>query len=555
MFTLTMLIHDYEPCTVLARPRNRVMFDSLLVGLGCSPLPQQGAGDEDGCRDDGDQGQATAGFPGGAREPCALFVGGEEQALRFLRSHPGAFACVLVAEGEKGDASGLPPDRCFVVRVDDPGALALFMQEACGRIQLWQDRMKSSMLQNGSYQHLIDCSEDILGNFISLTDLSFRLLGWTRGIMPDDEVSRRLVEKGYHDAETIEVFREHRLFDIWERQGGLTVYEESLTAQTESASYIFRMQGTYFVHVIMRFNRRARTAALMDTFDIFIAHLETLVRRDWRERRGGGPVYTRTLAGLLSGKLTESTAIGEELAVAGIRREASFTVLVFSPGDSSGRAAASERHYFMSRLEGEFPDEKIIEYGSTLVLVHQGVPTGDGGASPGEARADLLSRTSLFLNLHRGACGCSDIVDSAFDLRFAYQQACFALSRSAVPPRMPAEGAVPLVLPFDACYLDFLLFGREENRDLDLFCRMRGPVARIARDDEAEGSGNLEVIVTYLSYERRATQAAKALYLHRNSLLYRIDALQRRYELDLDSCAFRQAFLIEYDLMVRGGRG
>ncbi len=378
MFTLTMLIHDYEPCTVLARPRNRVMFDSLLVGLGCSPLPQQGAGDEDGCRDDGDQGQATAGFPGGAREPCALFVGGEEQALRFLRSHPGAFACVLVAEGEKGDASGLPPDRCFVVRVDDPGALALFMQEACGRIQLWQDRMKSSMLQNGSYQHLIDCSEDILGNFISLTDLSFRLLGWTRGIMPDDEVSRRLVEKGYHDAETIEVFREHRLFDIWERQGGLTVYEESLTAQTESASYIFRMQGTYFVHVIMRFNRRARTAALMDTFDIFIAHLETLVRRDWRERRGGGPVYTRTLAGLLSGKLTESTAIGEELAVAGIRREASFTVLVFSPGDSSGRAAASERHYFMSRLAGEFPDEKIIEYGSTLVLVHQGVPTGDG---------------------------------------------------------------------------------------------------------------------------------------------------------------------------------
>ena len=61
--------------------------------------------------------------------------------------------------------------------------------------------------------------------------------------------------------------------------------------------------------------------------------------------------------------------------------------------------------------------------------------------------------------------------------------------------------------------------------------------------------------MTYLSYERRATQAAKALYLHRNSLLYRIDALQRRYELDLDSCAFRQAFLIEYDLMVRGGRG
>lgn len=137
----------------------------------------------------------------------------------------------------------------------DASSLMLKVQLACDRFQRWQERMKIALLENSSYQRLIDCSEQFLGNFISITDSSFRLIAYTKAILPQDDISQRLVKNGYHDMEAIDLFKRKKLFEQWRSESGLHVYEHPLTADTESASYIFRMQGTYFMHVIMRFNR------------------------------------------------------------------------------------------------------------------------------------------------------------------------------------------------------------------------------------------------------------------------------------------------------------
>lgn len=533
MFTFTMLIDGFDDCEVFSAPKQRGRFDAVIVGT-----------ERDTDLEEQEAATAEAPIVPASEGSRVLFVGTPHQVQSYLATHPHASACALY---EQDSPARVPKGCAYRVRTGDTAALVLHIQEQAARFQLWQSRMKLSLLENGGYQRLVDCSEPILGNFISITDLNFRLLACTHGIQPDDDVSKRLVKNGYHDAETVALFSQHHLFKVWERQRGLVIHEHPLTADTESASYIFHMQTTYFVHIIMRFNRRTRTPALMDTFDIFVEHLEMLVKREWRQRRGSESAYGRTLTGLLSGTLTDATATTDELELAGIDRTGHFTVLVFSPGTHVDEPTTSELHYLASQLEGEFPQEQVVEFGSHVVIVHEAA-TSTGQREKSAPHRELLPRVTAFLNVHGGICGCSNEVDSPFDVSFAYQQACFALARFTAPLLASGEKPSSFLMRFSECYFDFLLFGRSENRPLDWFCRTHGLVEQIAHDDELAGSNNLDIIVTYLSHERRATNAAKALLMHRNSLLYRLEALQKRYDLDFDSYAFRQAFLLEYNL-------
>ncbi len=529
MFTFAMLIDGYEDCEVIAAPRGHIMLDTLLIDVdNTMPISELGIN------------------PVHSR---ALFFGNFEKCQAFLSCNPDSYACAFSSENLLSTLSEDASSRCFLIRICDPGKFFMHIQAVVARYTLWQEHMKNSLLQNMSYQNLIDCSESILGNFLSITDMSFRLLGYTHNIKPDDEVSKRLIQSGYHDKQTIELFRQNHLFEIWETHSGLAVHEVPLTSDSESASYVFRKQGMYFVHVILRFNHKPRTQALLDIFEIFISHLEVLVKRDWQKRRGQRTNYAQILTELLSGKRTKTTTIDEELNLVGIDSDAKFIVLVFAPGEHADRMPASERHYLLSQMEEEFPDQMIIEYEDNIVMVFQ-LPLQkaiDGNFS--DRQAEFIARVSSFISINNKICGCSNTIDSAFDLCFAYQQACFALSCSSKPLVAPTEKASSFVTQFSECYLDFLMFGRLNNKRLDQFCRMHGLVARIIHDDRIEETNNLEIIVTYLYYERRASDAAKALFMHRNTLVYRINALCKRYDLKLDSYASRQALLLEYNIM------
>ena len=543
MFSLNMIFDELPGCSVLSAPAKYDTFDMALVS------PYAAAGDEE---------QLVCPFEEMNDLPDAvvqrfLFLGGLYDSLAFLRANKAAFA--LVVTREKAVPAKIAPvlGRCFVVYTPTSVAqTVLEAQRACDKFQRWQERMRLALLEGGSYQHLVDASEQVLGNFVSITDSSFRLLAHTRGVEPEDGISKRLVEKGYHDMEAIDFFKSHKLFETWKSESGLQIHEHSLTAETESASYIFRMQGTYFMHVVMRFNRLPRTRGRMDIFNIFIDHVKILARRDWQGARNRGTSFARTVIGLISGKLTASTLVEEELTIAGIGRNSQFLVMCFSPNERSQKVGENERRYYSKVLEAEFPEAKIVEYGDVVIALLERSAQNEVSETRAakEYMQEVRNRVGAFLNVHGGLCGASDLVSTVYNVRVAYQEAHYALSRCLAPIISPGSKTASFLTTFQDAYLDFLLFGIESNKELALYCRRNSVTRRIAADDNREGTNNLELLVSFLLHERHATKAAQALYMHRNSLLYRVDALSKKYDIDLDSPDQRQIILLEYRYML-----
>lgn len=555
MFSLNMLIDGMSEFRIASEPDRHLFFDLLLI---CPPSRE-----EEHMLEPADEPKPRATKPpqptrfpefdetAESGSGTTLFVGGPSESLSFLEANADAYACILQNEAEpfSGNHRELM-SRCYVLIASDPFPSALLkIQQAHNRIQLWQDRMKTELIHHESYQRLLDCSESMLSNFVSITDYSFQLLAFTKTIEPSDGVSQRLIRNGYHDLETIEIFRRNNLFKTWEKENGLKIHENPLTTDTESASYIFRLNGAYFIHIVMRFNKRPRTKGLVDTFKVFVNHVEILVRKDWIKRKKQGPAFAKTLTGLCTGKLDKQTVIEEELVLAGIPKEARFSVLAFSPSAFPEELLPSERHYYQTQLAMEFPRDKMASIGNKFILLHEHTQEDRQNDPVDDQREEtlFLSCVAAFLNAHGGLCGLSDPVESAFEIRFAYLQALYALShRSALPPSLEKKPFPPITV-FRECLYDFLLVGRS-NKELYSYLQAHSLIERIERDDSVNNTNNMDVLITYLYCERKVSIAARTLFMHRNSFLYRIESLQKKYRLDFDSFLFRQAFLAEYSI-------
>ena len=57
--------------------------------------------------------------------------------------------------------------------------------------------------ERGSYQEMLDISRDVLGNLITISDSTYRLLAYTPDMPTDDPITNELIEKGFHGERAV----------------------------------------------------------------------------------------------------------------------------------------------------------------------------------------------------------------------------------------------------------------------------------------------------------------------------------------------------------------
>jgi len=71
--------------------------------------------------------------------------------------------------------------------------------------------------------------------------------------------------------------------------------------------------------------------------------------------------------------------------------------------------------------------------------------------------------------------------------------------------------------------------------------------------DKQHGSNNVELLYNYLSNDRKATETAALMHMHRNNVIYRVGRICEIIGMDLDDSRSRFSLLLAYELP-RGGR-
>lgn len=118
-------------------------------------------------------------------------------------------------------------------------------------------------------------------------------------------------------------------------------------------------------------------------------------------------------------------------------------------------------------------------------------------------------------------------------LRHSYQEAEHALMIGAA---VSGRGATTA---FDNLGAYRLLFHLRDQPELQMFCEET--IGDLARYDEEHDSHLLETLTCFLDLQGNLSQAARALHLHRNGLLYRISRIEKIANCDLNNPSQRAA--------------
>ncbi|MCI0477118.1 MAG: helix-turn-helix domain-containing protein, partial [Anaerolineales bacterium] len=124
------------------------------------------------------------------------------------------------------------------------------------------------------------------------------------------------------------------------------------------------------------------------------------------------------------------------------------------------------------------------------------------------------------------AIGIGRAVDAVIDLRDSYREARQALS-------MARRLADPNPLYFGELHVYRLLFLLERHPELAAF--RQEIIGTLVEYDRTQRSDLIETLTSYFAHKGNLSQTAEALFVHRNTLLYRMERIREISGLDLDN--------------------
>lgn len=475
-----------------------------------------------------------------------LYVCDYETALAVSNESPRVW--VLGVAGVDVAQLRQPSLECRLAFVRSRDSLLRFlarMQRLFLEMDAWQRETYDAILAGEGVQRILDIAEGIFHNYISLSNSNFELVARTKNIPIDDPKALELIEKGRHSEATIALFRAEDAMGDWERRSRVEERPPLLSGYP-TLDYIYKRRGRYYMHLIMHCNNEAVSLGLSDKFQMLVDMIGLCVKQSVETDAFAGNDFSLLMEDAVLHRKVTPRAVEKRALAAGISVNEPKRLMVFSFTDSQyNRAYLS---YYARTVDESFPWCAVGIYGRYVIAL----------GAWGEDDERTLPALEDFSDVNPCSIGVSNAFTELSDLAFAFGQGKSALEEAANGVQACASRFMShrheAVFLFEDYFAQCAMSVISKN-DLVRLSAQRGTVACIARFDEQHGTDDLRVLFVYLKNERDARKTSEELFIHRSTLLYRVNRMQMRFSFDLNDCLVRQRLMLEYYLCERGVRG
>lgn len=477
-------------------------------------------------------------IPASMPDASLLFICSSKNAVDFLEERPSSFALVQLEEGD--DALRFEPwsERVIIVgKVSSISHLALLIQSYFIKILLWENDLKNITLRGGDLADLLDASTPVIKNFIFVSDNNFNVVSRTNLVEPPDDLHRGIIANGCLTPRTIAEKR----FRLPEK----TFYTRAASAicPFDRVSFPMHINHSYFGSISMVCNAYPDTEGLRDLFHTLVKAAHPVCARLWNSNASFNlPSYFFFM------KLLEHEEMGEaylnaQLEMAGLPRLGHFKLIIMEADES----VEPDRVIAVARAASSINEGRIICFPhKNQVIGFCYSEAGDGELAHKVTIKELDDKIFQPLGVE---CGVSSLFRDITDLDLAYRQALIALGfRESIKRELFAgeEAQTTGVYLFEEAMLYYLVdpYGKDD-RFLEHMFSMSIPNI-LHKEDLANGTNHVALLWFWLKDERNATSVSKRLHMHRNTVLYHIDKIERRFNFDLGKKTARDWLLMSF---------
>ena len=407
----------------------------------------------------------------------------------------------------------------------------------------WCFEMDQCLIKHRSIQDILTLSETVIGNYITISDSAFSLVAYTQNLKCDDDITRRLVEKGYHDQEAINIFNKAKLMNFWKDAVDIYVRDTGLITSVPIMSKVIHYNNSYYAHVVMLCTNRLPSEGLKDLFRILIDHLMTCFERQWIENNQMPHVYDSLLLDLLESSDLSPETVSARARNSGLSVKGNYVLARVSSNDSAGIMLQR----LCNELSTRITQSRVTLSSEILIAL---IPYSTH--KPFSQLEDVLQE---IMERYNAECGLSDPFSSLFELKTAGAQALIALKApqtgTAIASASSRRKDITRVNTFSRCYPGYALLQTDANSSVIKCSASYRALDKLCENDQKRGTNNFELLYSYLINERKASETAEIMHMHRNNVIYRISKICELTGLDLSDPDVRLRLLLCYDIYKR----
>lgn len=403
------------------------------------------------------------------------------------------------------------------------------------RFQAWDHAMELAIARKESVQKLVDLTDSLMENPLVLFNNSFEILAYSRNRPVESPQLNKVLQAGHFSGEELEILVRMNYLKESDQFSTLKLCYPPNWANCQFAMRIFLEGQKAVITMVQYFLRQPPTLAQLELLHLFELKMERYAGCVLKTgQRSKQYVYEPFLIDLLDGHLSRQDEILDRVRAINLPFKAQYRLYQLR-FEKFTLALAS---YVRNNCKSIFPSSKIVVHHNRLFILDR-----EDAAQKNGTREYRDQHLRQLLEICGACCGVSDSVPDLSQVHIAYLQTESALSARDMLRSDAAVSRFGDVFFWDmlSCFLD--------RRGIPARLLYFRALDVLMENDRATGNDNLRLLDVYLNCDRNITNTAKAMNLHRNSVIYRLERISEMLEVSLSDPEVRFQLLVSLKIL------
>lgn len=388
------------------------------------------------------------------------------------------------------------------------------LMEIFERFQHWENSIKEALLENKPLEDVLNLCRTVTPELVYVTNLSMKMLAHTSPtIMSEVSAIWRYQEKyGYMPMDIIKSLLDNKELDI------INSYKRAFTFPTTTFNLPYTCRNIFCDHVMRAhifivsiYSKPLQTNK--EIADVLGKLLVSYVKDNEEFFSTTGLFHEHFFRDILNGKLTNSILISQQLGAFGWNVNDGYHLLVMEKENISDETV----RIFTHNLERKFHDCKALEQENDLIVIFH---VNQNQNLPGQYYEDI---EKILDKLH---------CQGAFSKRFSdltEMKIYYRKTKVTISFCKTITINKNLYIDEEFGLYSFISAVLEHHNAYEI-CHTG--IITLYEHDKQYSTNYVETLFQYLVCDRNIVKAAKALYIHRNTLNYRMERINSLIDYD-----------------------
>ena len=393
----------------------------------------------------------------------------------------------------------------FVTEPLESSSLFNMIQRIFSRYYDWEERLRNILEDDADIRKMVLCSADIFENPISITNHNLEILG-AAGYSEENGGHWYLYDYKSIPLEYVERF--HSLYNQYTQRKTPYLHDDNGHELVYCVNlYIHeKYRGCVSISELCRPFRSGD----YKLFQYFAQYIKKALSSQLRNSRSSFFSIKSDLQSLLNKVHIDELKLISSLNDSGLISNdinCSWICIVTRPNNNTH---FMELEYIISSLEEKLPECIALPYEDDILLIMQLPPSDETSQAVLDKIVPVLNKLGFYV-------GVSDRFQQLSDIRIAYKKACCAIETGA------AHNSNEKVYHFSDYVLSYmLLHAKGEFLLQDI---LPPGLSALLEHDKTSNVSYLETLRCYLANRLNTAKTARDLYLHRSSVLQRLERI------------------------------